>query len=150
MMKRTFGCKSQTKALYNYHMHKDIIAYNNAVESPVLKAVCERLEHMISAHLPQNATAKIHYAIPIWFINDNPIVGYNVTKKNKVNLLFWSGQSFKEPGLSPEGSFKAAEIKYADPREIDEQKLKKWLKEAATTMWNYRDIRKNKGKMSLL
>lgn len=131
-------------------MNEDITKYNNAVESPDLKAVCEELAKIISTNLPKTAMAKISYAQPIWFINDNPIVGYNVTKKNMVNLLFWSGQAFKQAGLSPEGSFKAAEIKYANPDEINVDDLKKWLKESAVIQYNYKDIRKNKGKLDLL
>ncbi len=131
-------------------MNADITAYNEKVERPDLKAVCQKLAGAISANLPKTATSKISYSQPIWFINDNPIVGYNITKRGKVNLLFWSGQAFKEPGLSVEGGFKAAEIKYQDVGEIDETKLKKWLNESAVTMYNYKDIRKNKGKLSLI
>ena len=130
-------------------MHTDITTYNNAVSQAELKAVCERLAEIIDANLPK-ATSKVWHAAPVWFILGNPIVGYSVTKKGLVNLLFWSGQSFTEPGLLPEGSFKAAEIKYANVTEIDEAKLKAWLAESAVTMWNYKDIRKNRGKLSLL
>jgi hypothetical protein len=126
-------------------MNKDIVTYNNNVESPELKAVCEKLAAIIQLTLPEGKTSKVWHAAPVWFINDNPIVGYNVTKKGRVNLLFWSGQSFKESGLSAEGSFKAAEMKYDTVSDIDEAKLTKWLQESAVTMWNYRDIRKNRG-----
>jgi hypothetical protein len=131
-------------------MNKDIAAYNNKVESPELKAVCDHLAKVIDATMPKTVTSKISYAQPIWFLGANPLVGYNVTKKGKVNLLFWSGQAFEEPGLTVEGSFKAAEIKYETVGDIDEAKLKKWLKEAAVTMYDYMDIRKNKGKLTLM
>ena len=35
-------------------------------------------------------------------------------RKDCIRLLFWSGQSFEEPGLAPEGSFKAAEARFTD------------------------------------
>jgi hypothetical protein len=131
-------------------MNKDIAAYNKVVKEPELKEVCETLARLVDDALPKNAVSKIWYAQPVWFINDNPIVGYNVTKKGKVNLLFWSGRAFKEPGLAVEGSFKAAEIKYGNVSEIDQTKLNKWLKESAITMYNYKDIRKNRGQLSLI
>jgi hypothetical protein len=94
-------------------------------------------------------SGRIYYSIPVWLIDDNPIVGYYISSKH-VTLLFWSGQSFKTPGLTPEGSFKAAEIRYESAAEIDKVRLKKWLVESTKTIWNYRDIRKNKGRMKLL
>lgn len=131
-------------------MNQDIKQYNQRVEPPELKAVCERLADVINVSMPAGTTSKVWHAHPVWFIKDNPIVGYNVTKKGNVNLLFWSGQAFSEPGLSPEGSFKAAEVKYSNVADIDEAKLKKWLSEAAVTMYNYKDIRKNRGKIDLV
>jgi hypothetical protein len=44
-------------------------------------------------------------------LDGNPIVGYSKLKGN-VRMLFWSGQSFDESGLAPEGSFKAADIQF--------------------------------------
>lgn len=131
-------------------INKDIQDYNDRVEPPNLKAVCDRLAEVIQANMPEGTTSKLWHAVPVWFINDNPIVGYSVTKRDKVNVLFWSGQAFKEPGLSAEGTFKAAEVKYENVGDINEDKLVKWLKESAVTMYNYRDIRKNRGALSLL
>ena len=50
--------------------------------------------------------------------------------KHSVRLLFWSGQSFSTPGLHPEGSFKAAEIRLTDVAQIDEGLVAKWLAES--------------------
>jgi hypothetical protein len=38
---------------------------------------------------------------PVWFLDGNPIAGYSKLKDG-VRLLFWSGQSFEEPGLAPQ------------------------------------------------
>ena len=47
------------------------------------------------------------HAHPVWFLDGNPVVGYSKLK-DCVRLLFCSGQSFAQPGLKPEGKFKAA------------------------------------------
>lgn len=130
-------------------MNKEVKKFNNKVEDANLRAVCDKLSILISENLPKS-TSKIYYAIPVWFIDENIIVGYSITKAGKVNLLFWSGQGFKTPGLTPEGSFKAAEVKYGSVDEVDEAQLKKWLSEAKKIIYNYKDIRQNKGKLSLL
>lgn len=126
------------------------MAYNNEVEDKELKAVCDHLAKVIGSNMPSVVNSKVWHRTAVWFMGTNPLVGYSVTKKGKVNLLFWSGQAFKEPGLTKEGSFKAAEVKYGEVSEIDEAKLKKWLSECTVTMYNYMDIRKNKGKLSLI
>ena len=59
--------------------------------------------------------------------------------------MFFSGKSFEEADLQPEGKFKAAEIFYTDVKEIKVTQLKKWLKKAATIQWDYKNIVKNKG-----
>ena len=51
-------------------------------------------------------------------MDGKPIVGYDVLK-DSVRLLFWSGQSFDEPGLQPEGSFKAVEARYTSPDQVN-------------------------------
>jgi alpha-galactosidase len=59
----------------------------------------------------QEAENKVWHAHPVWFVDGNPVVGYSKLK-GKVRLLFWSGQSFVEKDLKPEGSFKAAEARF--------------------------------------
>jgi hypothetical protein len=88
-----------------------------------------------------NAESRIYYKFPVWFIDENPIVGYNVSARH-VMLLFWSGQSFKTPGLIAAGKFKAAKITYQDPDDMDTLKLRQWLKEARSIQWDYKNIRK--------
>ncbi len=122
--------------------------YNNSIESAEFREVCGILASEIQTGLV-GAQIKLWYKIPVWFIGDNPIVGYDITKHKGINLLFWSGQVFSEPGLEPEGSFKAAQIKYMTVQDIDKLKLNKWLIESSQKIYNYKDIRKNKGKLEL-
>ena len=94
----------------------------------------------IDASLP-GATSKIWHAIPVWFIDEVPVVGYSV-KKAGVTLLFWNGQSFDEPTLVPAGKFKAAQIRYAIVDDIDAKALRRWLRKARTQIFDYRTLRK--------
>lgn len=83
----------------------------------------------------------------MWFIDENPVVGYSVRKVG-VTVLFWSGQSFTHPGLTKEGSFKAAEINYLTIDDVKLSDLRTWLKECKNIQWDYKNIVKNKGKLS--
>ncbi len=99
----------------------------------------------ISNGLPQ-AEAKVWHGGPVWFLDGNPVAGYWVRKRG-VQLLFWSGQSFDEPGLKGEGKFKAAEKNFASAAEIDVTALQGWLKKAAVIHWDYKNIVKRKGRL---
>ena len=99
-------------------MNKDVQAYNNSLSS-VDKAICNLLAEEISRSLPK-AENKIWHGHPVWFLDGNPIVGYSKLK-DSVRLLFWSGQSFEETGLQPEGSFKAAEIRYTNVEQVNKK-----------------------------
>ena len=92
---------------------------------------------------------KVWHGGPVWFLDENPVVGYWVRKKT-VQLLFWSGQSFDEPGLEPEGKFKAAHVHYDDESEIDAKALKRWLRKAKTIQWDYKNIVKRRGVLEKL
>ena len=120
----------------------------NAIQSPPDRAICDRLRQIIDAALP-DANSKIWHAHPVWFLAGNPIVGYSKLK-GPVRLLFWSGQSFKTPGLMVEGTFKAAEKRYTAMTEIDEDALKLWLTEARTIQWDYKNIVRRKGVLERL
>ena len=122
--------------------HGTVAAYINA-QKPPLAAVCGLLGKEIDAALPQ-AGATIYHGIPVWFIAGNPVVGFSVTAKGQVNLLFWNGQAFKEPGLEAVGKFHAAQVRFAGVEEVDKKKLKKWLKEAGKKIWDYAGMRKKK------
>jgi hypothetical protein len=128
-------------------IHEDILAYN-AAQSPGDKTTCDALAKAIERHL-KNAECKIWHRHPVWFLDGNPIVGYHMLK-DCVRLLFWSGQSFDEPGLEPEGTFKAAEARYTSADQISAKDLKRWLKKAAEIQWDYKNIVKRKGNLERL
>jgi len=128
-------------------MNPDIQAYNKS-QSASDKAICDLLEAEISKHLPK-AENKIWHAHPVWFLDGNPIVGYSKLK-NCIRLMFWSGQSFDEPGLAPEGSFKAAEMRYTSIDQINVKDLKRWLTKSKSIQWDYKNIVKRKGVLERL
>src|SRR5215471_5277820 len=128
-------------------MNKEIPNYNDALSS-IDKKICDLLAKEIDSNLPGSEN-KIWHRHPVWFLNGNPIVGYSKLK-DCIRLLFWSGQSFQEEGLQPEGSFKAAEARYSDVAEISEKDLKRWLAKAAEVQWDYKNIVKRKGKLERL
>ena len=111
------------------------------------RAICDVLLETIERELP-DAERKVWHAHPVWFFDGNPVVGYDRLKAS-VRLLFWSGQSFTEPGLTVEGSFKAAEARYTAPDQVNVELLSRWLAEARDIQWNYRDIRTNRGLVPL-
>ena len=128
-------------------MHKDVQAYNDS-ESPNDKAICNLLADEIDSHLPEAAN-KIWHAHPVWFLEGNPIVGYS-KMKNCIRLLFWSGQSFEEEGLQPEGKFKAAEARYTSVEQINKEDLRRWLEKSKKIQWDYKNIVKRKGVLERL
>lgn len=128
-------------------MNKEIQAYNNK-QSTTDKAICKKLAQEIDSLLT-GAESKIWHRHPVWFLNGNPIVGYSKLK-DCVRLLFWSGQSFEEDGLQPEGSFKAAEARYTSVKQIDTELLQRWLEKSGKIQWDYKNIVKRKGVLERL
>ena len=86
------------------------ISEYNDLQSGEEKKICEILQKEIDKELTE-AESKIWHGGPVWFLDENPVVGYWV-RKTGVQLLFWSGQSFEESGLENEGTFKAAQKIY--------------------------------------
>ena len=125
-------------------MNKDIQAYNDS-QTADDQAICNRLAEEIDRNLP-HAESKIWHRHPVWFLDGNPIVGYSKLK-NSVRLMFWSGQSFDEPGLAPEGSYKAAEARYTNADQIDTEALQRWLEKAQAIQWDYKNIVKRRGEL---
>lgn len=123
-------------------MDSAINSYNQS-QSSTDKAICELLCQEITAALPE-AESKIWHRNPVWFLDGNPVVGYDKLK-DSVRLLFWSGQSFEQASLQNEGSFKAAEIRYTDVKQITITDLRRWLKLAKAIQWDYKNIVKRKG-----
>jgi hypothetical protein len=103
-------------------------------------AVCAALRKAIDAALPK-ATSKIWHAIPVWFIGENPVVGYHA-KPVGVTLMFWNGQSFEDPALEAVGKFHAAQVKYRKVADIDAKLLARWLKKAKSDVWDLAGERK--------
>ena len=119
--------------------------YNKA-QPKGLKQICDTLANEIDKGL-KDAESKVWHGGPVWFLDGNPIVGYWVRKDATVQLLFWSGQSFDEPGLKPEGTFKAAEARYGILADIKVTPLCRWLKKSKKIQWDYKNIVKRKGQL---
>lgn len=120
-----------------------IPGYNQLQEKKVGN-ICDILEMNISKYL-NKSESKIWHGSPVWFLDGNPVVAYSVRKSGNVSLMFFSGQSFNENILKPEGKFKAAEITYMDAKEIKVTHLRKWLKKASEIQWDYKNLAKKKG-----
>ncbi|PJZ38423.1 hypothetical protein CH354_04165 [Leptospira levettii] len=125
-------------------MDKEIQNYHQSL-SQTDQEICNLLYEVINTNLPK-AEKKIWHAHPVWFLEGNPIVGYSKLK-SCIRLLFWSGQSFEIEGLTPEGSFKASEVRYTDVKQIKKKELKLWLSQAKKIQWDYKNIVKRKGKL---
>jgi hypothetical protein len=119
--------------------------YNQNLTEPD-QLICDWLSKIICEYLP-HSTSKIWHAHPVWFINDNPIVGYSKQKKG-IRLMFWSGADFEEVQLNVRGSkFKDASIFYNTITDINEKDLKRWLDKSIKIQWDYKNIVKRKGKL---
>ena len=82
-------------------MNLDVQAYKNS-QSTEDQLICKILEEQINLHLTE-AENKIWHAHPVWFLEENPIVGYSKQKKG-IRLMFWRGKSFDENKLNVLGS----------------------------------------------
>jgi hypothetical protein len=123
-------------------MSNAIDEYNDA-QAPEAKKICRALAAGIDRGLPK-AAKKLWHGGPVWFLEDNPIVGYWV-RKDSVRILFWSGQSFDEPELEPEGKFKAAQVRYQSAADVKVTRLARWLRKAKKIQWDYKNIVKRRG-----
>lgn len=120
-----------------------IAAYNHSLESEDQK-ICEFLAGYMNKHLT-NSTSKIWHGAPVWFLNDNPTVGYSKLKSG-IKLMFWSGADFDEKELIPgSGKFKDASITYNSFSEINQDDLRRWLEKSTKIQWDYKNIVKRKG-----
>jgi len=129
-------------------MHPDVRKYNQQHE-PAHQEVCNLLAGEIDRSLPQ-AVNKIWHAHPVWFLDDNPVVGYS-KQKSGIRLMFWSGKDFGEEGLNVVGKkFKDASVFFSAATEIRQTDLRRWLKKAKEIQWDYRNIVKRKGLLERL
>lgn len=126
----------------------DIHEFHDAL-TPQDKAICDRLRHAIDHALP-DAESKLWHAHPVWFLNENPVVGYSKLK-NCIRLMFWSGADFEEASLQPgTGKFKDASIRYTNAESIDTEDLRRWLDKSRHIQWDYRNITQRKGRLERL
>jgi hypothetical protein len=126
---------------------EDIRAYIDTQPEPA-RSVENVLATRIDAGLPE-AESKVWHGHPVWFLAGNPVAGF-ATRKHNVQLLFWSGQSFDEPGLRGEGSFKAAQIRFDTADDVDVTALDRWLEKSRRIQWDYKNIRRRKGLLTPL
>jgi hypothetical protein len=126
-------------------IHPDIARYHAGL-APADRAICELLAAEISRHLPE-AEQKVWHAHPVWFLDGNPILGYSKLKGG-VRLMFWSGQSFDEPGLVEHGAkFKDASVTYTDVAQVRKADLKRWCGKGREIQWDYKNLVKRKGRL---
>ncbi len=122
--------------------------YHNK-QSPSDKAICNVLQAEINKYLPK-AESKVWHAHPVWFLDENPIVGYSKLKSG-VRLMFWSGASFEEEKLQPStGKFKDASVTYTSQDEVNVKDIKRWLRKATEIEWDYKNVVKRKGVLERL
>jgi hypothetical protein len=117
------------------HAEAQIAAYSEA-QSPPSRAICNVLRKLIDTTIPR-ATSKVWHGSPVWFIDDNPVVGYTATAKG-VNLLFWNGRALDEPDLKPVGKYGAAQAGFADASDLDPKVIRRWLKKAGANVFDSR------------
>lgn len=112
------------------------------------RKIANRLRREITASL-KSAERKVWHGSPVWFLDGNPIVGYS-RRKNGVQLMFWSGMSFKESALSPIGNvkkFKAAGKIYVQSQDVKLAEIKRWLRKSKTIQWDYKNVIKRRGRL---
>jgi hypothetical protein len=124
----------KSKTVKNPSSNGDEIAAYSRCQSPTFRAICDQLRKLIDAAIPK-AESKIWHGGPVWFIDENPVVGYDATAKG-VKLLFWNGQAFDEPELKPVGKFRAAQALFVDESEIDAKAIRRWLKKAKADVFD--------------
>lgn len=133
-------------------IHADILAYN-AAQAPGDRRICDALAQAVHRTLTRYAGGGVEHKIwhrhPVWFIDGNPIVGYHKLKGG-VRLLFWSGRSFDEPGLAPEGGFQTAGVRYTAVNQISARNLKRWLAKSVEIQWDYKNLVKRRGRLERL
>lgn len=118
---------------------QDILDYESRLEDEFAE-IGSALSKVFSKALPKSES-KVWHGHPVWFLNGNPVVGYSL-KKSGIEVLFWSGQSFKNAGLVPLGKFKAAKHEVPNLKSLDKKQLAAWLIEAEKIQWDYANIAK--------
>ena len=136
----------ESKCVESGGQSTDPIAAYSRDRALALRTICDALRELITTALPK-ATSKVWHGSPVWFIDDNPVVGYSVTAKT-VKLLFWNGQAIDDPALKPVGKYGAAQAIFADAAEIDARVIRRWLKKAKSNVFDskafFKKIREGK------
>lgn len=128
-------------------MNPEIQTYNKKQVTSD-KAICDMLATTIDSVLKE-AESKVWHAHPVWFLDDNPIVGYSKQKAG-IRLMFWSGASFEDEKLNVVGKkFKDASIFYSSVDDINTKDLTRWLKKSRKIQWDYKNIVRRKGVLEL-
>lgn len=122
-------------------LSQDILDYqsNLSADEAEIGALISKL---ISKALPK-AEGKVWHGHPVWFLDGNPVVGYSL-KKAGIEILFWSGQSFKNAGLRAIGKFKAAGIAVPNLKAFSKKQFTEWLVEAEKIQWDYANLPKKR------
>lgn len=129
-------------------MNKEIKEYNEKL-TEVDKEICEIISDLIDTEMA-DLESKIWHSHPVWFLNENPIVGYSKQKAG-IRLMFWSGSDFGEEDLAIRGEkFKDASIFYNNVSSIDFKKIKIWLQKSRVIQWDYKNLVKRKGLLEKL
>jgi hypothetical protein len=129
-------------------MNIEIKAYND-LQTSLDKEICLLIANTINNELPESES-KIWHSHPVWFLADNPIVGYSKEKKG-IRLMFWSGADFNEERLKVRGKkFKDASIFYTHVSEIEIADLICWLKKSREIQWDYKNLIRRKVKLERL
>lgn len=120
---------------------QDILDYQSKLSADE-SAISAELIKLISKTLP-NTEAKVWHGHPVWFVDGNPVVGYSL-KKAGMEVLFWSGQSFKLDGLRAIGKFKAAGVSVPTLKDLNKKAMTAWLIEAMAIQWDYANLPKKR------
>jgi hypothetical protein len=122
-----------------------VAAYSQA-QPLAFRTICELLRELIDRALPE-ARSKVWHGSPVWFIDDNPVVGYDA-RATTVNLVFWNGHAFGEAGLRPVGKYRAAQAAFGAAAEIDPKVIRRWLRKARSDVFDsnafFEKLRKRK------
>jgi len=123
------------------NLASDIAAYNEKLDEQE-RDIALDLGALISKNLP-DAEGKVWHGHPVWFMDGNPIVGYSL-KKSGIEMLFWSGQSFKSDALRALGKFKAAALSIPNKEALDPNLITALLEEAKVIQWDYANLPKKR------
>lgn len=130
-------------------MEKTIQIYIDNLESESEQNIAEKLKEIINQDLA-NSESKIWHRHPVWFLKENPIVGFSKQKAG-MRLMFWSGADFEEAQLNVRGEkFKDASIFYRSVEEIKTEDVQRWLEKSKNIQWDYKNLIKRKGKLERL